>query len=72
MYLIFHGYDKVWFILCISCIYYVYIYIYLDGDWSKYHSTQANEIPYYKEWAKKYRILIYYGDVDAGVPYNES
>ena len=48
----------------------IHIEIYIDGDWSKYHSTQTDEIPYYKEWAKKYRILIYYGDVDAGVPYN--
>eukprot|EP01083_Nonionella_stella_P059754 156426_1 len=40
-----------------------------DGAWSKYHSTQTDESEYYKEWAKKYRILIYYGDVDAGVPY---
>ena len=41
-----------------------------DGDWSKYTSTQTSLIPYYKEWVNKYRILIYYGDVDSGVPYN--
>merc|ERR1719410_3387435 len=41
-----------------------------DGDWKKYHSTQTDESSYYKEWVKKYRVLIYYGDVDGGVPFN--
>ena len=41
-----------------------------DGNWDKYKSTQTDLTPYYKEWVKKYRILIYFGDTDAGVPYN--
>jgi carboxypeptidase C (cathepsin A) len=41
-----------------------------DGAWSKYTSTQTDLTPYYVQWAKKYKILIYYGDVDSAVPYN--
>jgi len=41
-----------------------------DGDWAKYKSTQTDESGFYKEAVKKYRVLIYYGDVDGGVPYN--
>jgi len=42
-----------------------------DGDWSKYTSTQTDLRPYYKTWVEQgvYRILIYYGDVDAAVSY---
>eukprot|EP01084_Bolivina_argentea_P142198 249808_1 len=41
-----------------------------DGNWNKYKVTQHDLTPYYKQWVKKYRILIYFGDTDAGVPYN--
>eukprot|EP01083_Nonionella_stella_P204339 744995_1 len=45
-------------------------WIWQDGGWSKYTSTQHSLIPYYKQWVNKYRILIYYGDVDSAVSYN--
>eukprot|EP01084_Bolivina_argentea_P077655 140898_1 len=38
--------------------------------WLGYTNSQTDEIPYYKKWVNKYRILIYYGDVDSIVPYN--
>ena len=46
-------------------------WIWQDGDWNKYKGTQHDLRPYYKKWVEqgKYKILIYYGDVDAGVPY---
>ena len=40
-----------------------------DGNWNKYHSTQTDLRPFYQTAVKKYRVLIYYGDADAGVPY---
>ena len=41
-----------------------------DGAWSKYHKSQTDLRPFYKEWVQRYKVLIYYGDVDAGVSYN--
>ena len=35
----------------------------------KYTKTEQDLRPYYKEWVKKYPILVYYGDVDTTVPY---
>ena len=47
-------------------------WIWQDGDWNKYKSTQHDLRPYYQQWVEqgKYKILIYYGDVDSAVPYN--
>jgi len=41
-----------------------------DGNWSKYTSTQTDLRPYYSNWVNEFKVLIYYGDVDAAVPYN--
>ncbi|ETO17406.1 hypothetical protein RFI_19915 [Reticulomyxa filosa] len=46
------------------------VWAWRDGRWPRYTKTQTNLIPYYQQWVNKYRILIYFGDVDSSVPYN--
>ena len=39
-------------------------------NWNQYTPTQTDLSGYYFKWVNKYRIMVYYGDVDAAVPYN--
>lgn len=41
-----------------------------DGNWDHYRSTALDMRPLWRELLKVVRVLIYFGDADAGVPYN--